>query len=158
MNLEWKCSYVLQKTVTWFLNVSSDAVCRQDFTHVTCWTQIASGFCWKMMRALWLDIVTELGNSGLESISAAVWTPDIIMNRWWRASHVRFLSSFPPPPLFCLLLLQLFYIFLSNFSQCCELLHADILFCFCLLNIWAALVMVADWKDQEPLFNSSLFV
>lgn len=53
---------------------------------------------------------------------------------------------------------QLPNISLSNFSERGKLLRADTLFCFCLLNIWAALVMEADWKDQAPLFSCRLFV
>lgn len=69
-----------------------------------------------------------------------------------------FLSSFVPLLFVLPASTKLLYVFLSNFSEWCELLHADILLCFCMLNIWATLVMVADWKDQELLFSSSLFV
>lgn len=39
-----------------------------------------------------------------------------------------------------------------------KVLSADSLFRSCMLNIWAALVTEADWEDQAPLFNSSVFV
>lgn len=46
----------------------------------------------------------------------------------------------------------------NNFPQYSKLLYADTHFCFRLLNIWAALVMVGDWEDQEPPFILGLFV
>lgn len=46
----------------------------------------------------------------------------------------------------------------NNFLQYSKLLYADTHFCFRLLNIWAALVMVGDWEDQEPPFILGLFV
>lgn len=112
------------------------------------------------MRALWLDIVTELWHYprkwwAIEYFSCSM-DPRHNYEQMAEDLSCSFLSSFLPPPLYSVF--QLLYIFLSNFSECSKLLHADILFCFCLLNIWAALVMVADWKDQEALFNSSLFV
>lgn len=85
-----------------------------------------------------------------ETVGYSVWAA--VQVELWRC-HGGFPSSFLPLPLFLLL-----PNFPSNFSECSELLHADALFCFCLLNIWAAPVMVADWKDQALLVYFSLLI
>lgn len=107
---------------------------------------------------LWLDIVTELWHYprkwwAIEYYSSSM---DPRHNYEQMAENL-FVSVVLPSTAFVLPASSNFFksFFQTSLS---ELLHADILFCFCLLNILAALVLVADWKDQETLFNSSLFV
>lgn len=53
----------------------------------------------------------------------------------------------------CLLFILCCRKFSPKFSNSRELLGADKCLCFGLLNIWVALVVAADWKDQELLFK-----
>lgn len=98
-------------------------------------------------EASWLGAVALLYRKMLDfkSVSAAAWT-----DGGGPRPSFRCLCSADSSPASLHLTVKLF--------EHSELLRADVLFCFCLLNIWAALLVVADWKDQEPLLSSSLFL
>lgn len=107
---------------------------------------------------LWLDIVTELWHYPRKWWAIEYYSSSMDpRHNYEQMEEDLFVSVVLPSTAFVLPASSNFFksFFQTSLS---ELLHADILFCFCLLNIWAALVLVADWKDQETLFNSSLFV
>lgn len=84
------------------------------------------------MRALRLDIVAELWHCCRKWWATECFSVDPTHNdeQMARTSHIRFCR-----PSFVLPASSDFFVFLSNFSERGELLRADVLFCFSLLNI-----------------------